>query len=283
MVKLSKRLLAVANLVSAGNVLADVGTDHAYLPIYLVQQKMISKAIALDVNKGPLSYADANIKANQVARHITTRCANGLMGIEVGEVDTVSICGMGGNLTIRILSERMEVVKKLKELILQPQSMLVPVRKFLRQEGLTVLEEDMVFEDGKYYQVMRAVPNMRLSKEAWISKETQVIGETQRLPEAQAIGEKQRLPEAQALSDVCVRVAESFCEVPDTLEDRYGAFLLKNRHPILQQYLQKQQEKLEMILKNLDTKAKPETGTQRRQEVASELEGVKKALEIMHI
>ena len=155
--ELSKRLQAVADLVTAHYKLADIGTDHAYIPIYLTQQKKITEAVALDVNEGPLQRAEEHIRENGLEAEIETRLSNGFQALQPGEVQSAVIAGMGGGLVIRILTEGEEVVRKLEECILQPQSEIEKVRAFLLEKGYEFLEEDMVCEDGKYYPMMRAV------------------------------------------------------------------------------------------------------------------------------
>lgn len=149
---------AVASMVTPGNVLADIGTDHGYVPISLVQRKKIPRAIAMDVNKGPLKRACEHIAEHQLEAYIETRLSDGVKKLEVGEVDTILIAGMGGELVIRILTEGAKVCRKAKELVLQPQSELAKVRQFLRENKYDIIDEDMVIEDGKYYPMIKAVP-----------------------------------------------------------------------------------------------------------------------------
>ena len=149
---------AVASMVTPGNVLADIGTDHGYVPISLVQRKKIPKAIAMDVNVGPLQRACEHIAECQLEDKIETRLSDGVNKLQVGEADTILIAGMGGELVVRIITEGMEVCKAAKELVLQPQSELEKVRQFLRENKFKIMDEDMVIEDGKYYPMMRVVP-----------------------------------------------------------------------------------------------------------------------------
>lgn len=155
--KLSKRLSAVAAMVTDGSVVADVGTDHAFLPIYLVQQRRIERAFAMDVREGPLSRAKEHIQAYCLENQITTRLSDGLEMLQPGEADTLVLAGMGGNLMLRILEDGRETTDAFRELILQPQSEIGLVRKRMEQMGFRVLEEDMVLEDGKFYPVMKLV------------------------------------------------------------------------------------------------------------------------------
>ena len=157
MVKLSNRLLAVASFVTDGNVLADVGTDHGYIPIYLLQEKRIPRAIAMDINAGPLQRAKEHIGLYGLDNYIETRLSDGVAALTPGEVDTVLVAGMGGGLVMHILEEGKEVCRQAKELILQPQSELERVRAYLWSNGYVILGEDMVLEDEKFYPMMRVV------------------------------------------------------------------------------------------------------------------------------
>ena len=165
--ELSKRLYAVAGLVTEGASVADIGTDHGYVPIYLVERGIASKVIALDVNQGPLNRARMHIVGHGLGDRIETRLSDGLAMIRPGEVDTVIASGMGGPLTIRILQEGKEVADQLNALILQPQSEICRVRRFLTENGYRIEQEDMVLEDGKYYPVMRVVHGTKEPYEEW--------------------------------------------------------------------------------------------------------------------
>ncbi len=162
--QLSQRLSSVASMVTAGNCLADVGTDHGYVPIYLYERNIIPRAIAMDVNKGPLERAALHIAESGMKEAIETRLSDGLTALKPGEADSVVIAGMGGPLIIRILSAHPEVTESLKELILQPQSEISEVRIWLYEQGYEIVEEHMVFEDGKYYPMFKAVENPEAEK-----------------------------------------------------------------------------------------------------------------------
>lgn len=154
--QLSERLQAVVNLVTKGAKIADIGCDHAYLSIYMVEQNLVSKVIAMDVNKGPLERAKKNIKRCHLEQQIDTRLSDGLQALEPGEVDTLLIAGMGGALMQRILTGKKEVLAQIKELVLQPQSEVRDIRIFLEDLGFCIIEEDMVIDDGKYYVMLKA-------------------------------------------------------------------------------------------------------------------------------
>lgn len=162
--QLSQRLSSVASMVTAGNCLADVGTDHGYVPIYLYERNVIPRAIAMDVNKGPLERAELHIAESGMKNVIETRLSDGLAALKAGEADSIVIAGMGGPLMIRILSAYPEVTASAKELILQPQSEIAEVRIWLYEQGYEIIEEHMVFEDGKYYPMFKAVKNQEAEK-----------------------------------------------------------------------------------------------------------------------
>lgn len=156
--QLSKRLQTVADTVTRGNTVADVGCDHAYIAIYLIEEAIAPRVIAMDINKGPLKRATENIRLQGYENHIETRLSDGLEKLNKEEADTVLMAGIGGLLMIRILDLGREVLKYSKELVLSPQSEINLVRKYLHENLYTIKEEKMVLEEGKYYVVMKAFP-----------------------------------------------------------------------------------------------------------------------------
>lgn len=155
--KLSKRLSAVADMITKGSSVADVGTDHGYIPIYLALNGLCRYSVAMDINEGPLERARENIRAYGVEDKISTRLGDGLSGLEAGETDTIVIAGMGGLLTVRILEASPEKAHAAKELVLSPHSDVDAVRAFLARNSFAVADESIVKEDGKFYFVLRAV------------------------------------------------------------------------------------------------------------------------------
>lgn len=155
---LSPRLLAVAELVSSGARLADIGTDHAYIPIFLAESGRIEGAVACDVNSGPLQRAGDHIREHGLEDRIQTRLSDGFSQLKPGETNSAVIAGMGGGLMIRILKEGSCIAGCMEECILQPQSEIERVRAFLLEEGFSFLREDMVRDDGKYYVIMKVKP-----------------------------------------------------------------------------------------------------------------------------
>lgn len=154
--EISKRLKTVAGEVKYRTV-ADIGTDHGYVPIYLVKNKLADMAIACDINKGPILKAKQNIEGNCLNSQIETRLGSGLIPIAVGEVETAVIAGMGGMLTTEILKASSDVVQSLKQLVLQPQLDIDSVRKYIHSIGFKIENEEMLIDEGKYYTVINAV------------------------------------------------------------------------------------------------------------------------------
>lgn len=161
-VQISERLQAVARLVTEGSAVADIGCDHAYTSIYLIQQEIATKVIAMDVNRGPLERAKINIEKYGMQQQIETRLSNGIKELKPGEVHTLLIAGMGGPLMQKILMGHPEVIKQVDELVLQPQSEIKDVRIFLEQIGFSIICEEMLFDDGKYYMMMKAKKEEKL-------------------------------------------------------------------------------------------------------------------------
>lgn len=155
--QLSVRLRMNASLVTPGNRLADVGTDHGYIPIALVEEGVIPSALAMDVNRGPLMRADEHIRQAGLAPYIETRLSDGLTRLGCGEADSVLVAGMGGPLMVRILQGAHRQLAQVSELILQPQSEIHLVRHFLEENGWSIDREAMVREEGKYYTAIHAV------------------------------------------------------------------------------------------------------------------------------
>lgn len=154
--ELSKRLELVASLVTHDTV-ADIGTDHGYVPIYLYLQGKIKKAYACDVRKGPLEKCKANLALYGAEDVIETRLGSGLLPMKPKEAETAVLAGMGGMLIVHILQDSPEVVDSLQELVLSPQRDFAEVRKYLHQIGFSIQEEYMLKEENKPYVVMHCI------------------------------------------------------------------------------------------------------------------------------
>lgn len=156
---ISKRLKTIANYVPVGtNCVVDIGTDHGYIPIYLIKNKIAKKCIACDINPLPLNNAKANIASYGLSDQIETRLSNGLAKINMGEADAIIIAGMGGMLIINILEEKKALVKAVGLLILQAQLDIVEVRRYIHSINFTIIDEQMVYEDDQYYTIIKAQP-----------------------------------------------------------------------------------------------------------------------------
>ena len=223
MVKISNRLMTAAALVTQGYTLADVGTDHGYIPIYLLQQEKIPSAIAMDINEGPLERAKEHIALYGLQAYIQTRLSDGVAALKPGEVEAVLIAGMGGGLVMHILKDGEKVSQSAKELILQPQSEIERVREFLREEGYAILAEDMVLEDGKFYPMMKVQYQEK---------------------NVQKVLEKSSVAELDLATGENVEVLK--------LSDLYGGLLLQNRHPVLKTFLEKEKLIYTDIKENLE-------------------------------
>ena len=199
--ELSKRLTAVAGLVTEGASVADIGTDHGYIPIHLIEQNLSPKVIAMDINKGPLERARIHIAGYGMSDRIETRLSDGLAAVKPKEVEEMIVAGMGGGLVIHILEEGKQIVSTLKGCILQPQSEIQKVREYLVEHGFWFEAEDMVEEDGKYYPMMR-----------WYHQNIVNI----RRPTGRKIVKKKNG------------------------SNLYGPLLLKNKNPILYEYLKRE-------------------------------------------
>lgn len=156
--QLSKRLAEVASLVPTGCRLADIGSDHAYLPVHLLVQGKICAAIAGEINEGPLQAAKKQVEKLGLDSVVDVRKGDGLEVIESGEVDVISIAGMGGALICQILDAGIEKLHKVQRLILQPNVASHLVRQWLLDHGWELKQESLIEEDGKYYEVLMAEP-----------------------------------------------------------------------------------------------------------------------------
>lgn len=226
MIKISNRLKTVASLVDRGLVLADVGTDHAYVPIWLIQQKKIPYAIAMDINSGPLGRAAEHIALYGMDGYIETRLSDGVAALAPGEAGAVLVAGMGGGLMMHILETGKQVCRRAEELVLQPQSELYRFREYLLREGYVTDAEELVEEDGKYY------PMMRVHYEG-----------------ARAYGFG---PE-------------------EELFHTYGRMLLRERHPVLKEYLLRERNTYQKICEKLKQGKQSASQAARREEVLAVL------------
>ncbi len=164
--KLSKRLECIAGFVSTGGTLADIGTDHGFIPIKTVLESKVKRALAMDVRKGPLEKAKINIRQYGLEDKIETRLSDGLDKLNEGEAETVLIAGMGGELIADILKRGDRLKFSVKEYILSPHSEWFKLRAFLRSNSYRIISEDMLVDEGKYYLIIKAVYDEGCIKES---------------------------------------------------------------------------------------------------------------------
>ena len=150
---LSKRLKTVAFLVTRGNTVADIGTDHGYVPIYLMEEHIASFVYAMDVNEGPLNKAKTNIKKHDLDDCIETILSDGFDNFGDRTADTVVIAGMGGDLIVDILTRAKTY--SFRELVLSPHKRVDLVRKYLCENGYQIVDEKLIEDGGKYYPIIK--------------------------------------------------------------------------------------------------------------------------------
>ena len=236
--KLSGRLQAAAELVTVRTVVADVGTDHGYLPVWLCGEGVTEKAIAMDLREGPLQRAGEHIREAGLTDRIEVRISDGLSALKPGEADGAVITGMGGILISRILRQSPDIVCKLSELVLGPQSDAALVRRTLESMHFLIDREIMLKEDGKYYVLIHAVPDSG--------------------PETAAPDDSH----GYGLSDT---------------EAAYGPCLLREKNPVLLEYLLREITVRETILRNLQ-QISGDTADRRRHEIEEEKQLAEAAL-----
>lgn len=256
MIKLSNRLCAVLNLLAGPEpalagvrdyCLCDVGCDHGYVSIAAVQSGKASRVIAMDLRKGPLAKARENIAAYNLTGQIETRLSDGVDALAIGEADCVIIAGMGGETVLHILKSHLDLFESLKEFILQPQSDIDKVRRFLRDHGFAIAAEDMILEDGKFYPMMRVVRADQSRDDSALKADLD-------------------------LQDINLQDLN--------LQDLYGPCLLRERNKVLLAYLQKEAKTLSNIEEGLKKQNHTEAIANRLKEVADQLRTNQKALEI---
>ena len=202
--KLSKRLKAVADMVTPGLKIADIGTDHAFLPIWLVLSEKTPSAVAMDINNEPIKKACDNIAKYKLQDRIHCRQSNGLQMLEKDEVDCAVISGMGGDLISNIISSDPD---KVYELVVSPHTHQEIVRQTLRQNDYQILSEKLIKDSGKYYPIIKAIKNKN---------------------------------------------SISINDVPSKQYDYFGELLIREKDPVLKEYLSREYDKYSSIPQKKD-------------------------------
>lgn len=153
--ELSTRLELISSMVDKCRSIADIGTDHGYIPIYLIKKGICSSAVASDINKGPVEKASRNIQRENLQGKIQCRLGSGLSTIMVKEVEGAIIAGMGGNLIRDIILEGFDVFKELNFAILQPVQNAEVLRKFIYEKGFIIIDEELCIDENKFYEIIK--------------------------------------------------------------------------------------------------------------------------------
>lgn len=153
--ELSKRLKFIIKNVDKTNVLADIGTDHGYIPLYAVKNKICKRVIATDINKLPLDKAKLNAILEGVDEELEFRLGNGLEPLKDKEANVVIIAGMGGNLIKEILEKSINKVNELDYLVLQPAQNPEVLREYLYNNGYEIIKEDLCLDEEIYYELFK--------------------------------------------------------------------------------------------------------------------------------
>jgi tRNA (adenine22-N1)-methyltransferase len=219
MIVLSHRLQSIADKVPAGSRMADIGSDHALLPSYLAERNHIVYAVAGEVNDGPLEAAQKQVKQINMGHIVDVRKGNGLEVLKPREVEVITIAGMGGSLITQILSEGLNKLEGVRQLILQPNVGEDAVRLWLLEHKWFLAEEEILSEDGKIYEIMNAV----------------------------------KLPDADSLNQVLYAIANKTCGslLNKAMLVRLGPHLITNPTPVFFRKWENELDKLHKICQRL--------------------------------
>ncbi len=245
---LSNRMQALTDMVTPGTVITDVGCDHGFVSVYLVQKGISPRVIAMDVRSGPLEHAREHIREYGLEDRIETRLSDGLHSLKTGEAAGMICAGMGGPLMEKILTEGREQAKEFRELILQPQSEIPHFRTFLMEEGYFLMDENIIYEEGKYYFMMKV---------RWLGEMSEDAVRAQ------------------------VRESWKADDAASGLAGQLGPILLYRKCPLLLNYVEWQLAEHRKIAKQLEQEAdaaNPKT-MRRRQEIAEETALLTRSLE----
>ena len=154
--KLNARLFSAASLVRQDAVFADIGTDHAYLPIFLLKAGRVKRAFATDINRGPLDSARANVSSSELSDKVTFMLTDGAAALAGAGVTDYAVCGMGGELIADIIERAPHLKDSSLRLLLQPMSRQEKLRRYLFSHGFAIRAESYSYDSGKYYVTLMA-------------------------------------------------------------------------------------------------------------------------------
>ena len=171
---LPKRLAAVASLIPPGKTVADIGTDHGYLPVFLINSGRSSKVIASDIHRGPFERARSYIRSQGLEESIDIRLGRGLQVLQPYEVQVAVIAGLGGETMVEIFAEGREIIASLEGLALNPVTHQSGVRRWLTGNGWRLEDENLVEDQGRLYQIIFACPGKQLESAGWSDLEYEI-------------------------------------------------------------------------------------------------------------
>lgn len=285
LVPMSARLEAIVRLAGQGDTVCDVGCDHAHVPIRLLQTGCYRRAIGMDVIAGPLGKAAANLALYGMEDRVQLRLSDGLDACIAGEADTLIVTGMGGTLMEEILLRQPEKTASFRALVLGPQSDPEKVRSALRRLGFTITEEELIFEDGKYYPVIRSEAAPDSAGERTGDKNIPEKSPVLYRKPAAADPAKERTGDRNTPELFAPDIP---AQVRLQAEDLFGPVLLQRRDPVLLEFLRRRTAVLEKILRSIrqaagDTDKDPallEKHLSRQQEIEHSLIVYKAALTV---
>ena len=248
---LDKRLQAVADLIPRGSRLGDIGTDHAYLPVWLLNQGLIVSAVAGDIATGPCQAARATVAMYATADKIAVRQGSGLAVLAPGEVDCIAICGMGGSTIINILAADLAVAKSARRLVLQPMAGAAALRRWLVEQGWSLVSEALVDDPPHFYEIICAERGSGNS-------------------ESDAVGADGKGAVREKTGPISYSEAEYLV----------GPALLRDGHPLLEKQIERQQGSLQELLTNMarSERAKASAKFKEAQKLLQELEELKHSI-----
>ena len=236
---LGSRMMMNASLVPVGARVADIGCDHGKLSVYLIEKKIATHVIASDVAEGPLKRAIKTVKHAGLNDSIELRLADGADGImrdDLGrpEVDVIVMAGIGGMLALQMVEKNIDIYRDIDCFIIQAQSNLDVLRLKMEDFGFTMIDEDMVYEDGKFYTAIKYIySSENMTHASYITYEEDRETAHEKLSEADAL---------------------------------YGPLLISKSHPVLHEYLLKDRKGLEDILNGISDKDDVSVRTETRRE-----------------